>query len=112
MATVEQCEAAFNQLADRVATVSSAGRNTAPFDRTLSCTINDLSLIFAARLHDGKLLDIHQTTDPAAQVRMAMTSDDLLKLVDGELKMGAAWASGRIKVDASIMDLLKLRSIF
>jgi putative sterol carrier protein len=41
-----------------------------------------------------------------------MTSDDLLKLVDGELNMASAWASGRVKIDASVFDLLKLRSVF
>jgi putative sterol carrier protein len=40
-----------------------------------------------------------------------MTSDDLLALVDGRLKMASAWATGRVKIDAGIRDLLKLRSI-
>jgi hypothetical protein len=45
-------------------------------------------------------------------VKLTMTSDDLLKLVAGELAMGSAWATGRIKIAASIFDLLKLRSVF
>ena len=41
-----------------------------------------------------------------------MTSDDLLKLTSGELSFAHAWASGRLRVDANVFDLLKLRSIF
>jgi putative sterol carrier protein len=41
-----------------------------------------------------------------------MTSDDLLKLVSGELAMGSAWATGRVKIDANVFDLIKLRSVF
>jgi putative sterol carrier protein len=67
---------------------------------------------FAGRLRDGELLDIRQVDTPNAQVRMTMTGDDLLKLVAGELNMASAWATGRVKIDASVFDLLKLRSIF
>jgi putative sterol carrier protein len=41
-----------------------------------------------------------------------MKGDDLVKLVAGELNMAAAWATGRVKVDASVRDIIKLRSIF
>jgi hypothetical protein len=41
-----------------------------------------------------------------------MSSDDLVALVDGTLKMAPAWASGRVKVEAGVRDMLKLRSIF
>jgi putative sterol carrier protein len=111
MASVEECEAAFGQLADRLAAASS-GSKRAPFDRSLTCTLTDLSVIFAGRLHDGRLLDVHRADDATAQVRLRLSSDDLIKLVNGELPMGSAWAAGRIKVDASVMDLLRLRSVF
>jgi alkyl sulfatase BDS1-like metallo-beta-lactamase superfamily hydrolase len=112
MATVAESEAAFDQLAQRLAGADAAARKRAAFDRTLSCTLRDLDVIFAGRLHDGLLLDIHQSDSNQAQIRMTMSSDDLIKLVDGKLNMAAAWASGQIKVDASMLDLLKLRSVF
>jgi alkyl sulfatase BDS1-like metallo-beta-lactamase superfamily hydrolase len=112
MATVAECEAAFEQLAQRLADADPAARKRAAFDRTLSCTLRDLDVIFAGRLHEGLLLDIHQADSNQAQIRMTMSSDDLLKLVDGKLNMATAWASGQIKVDASMFDLLKLRNVF
>ena len=41
-----------------------------------------------------------------------MSSDDLIRFVAGELNFASAWAAGRVKVDARVVDLLKLRSIF
>ncbi len=44
-------------------------------------------------------------------MRLAAASDDLLALVDGELSPPMAWATGRLKVQASPLDLLKLRAL-
>ena len=46
-----------------------------------------------------------------AQVRLAASSDDLVALVAGDLTLGAAWATGRLVVEASVLDLLRLRSL-
>lgn len=112
MATVEECEKAFHDLAGRLATADPAHRKKASFDRSLSCTLRDLGVTFAGRLRNGELVDIRQVDSPEAQVRMTTTSDDLLRLVDGGLSMSSAWTSGRIKIDASLLDLLKLRNVF
>lgn len=112
MASVEECERAFRGLAANLAGADSAARQKASFDRSLTCSLRDLKVIFAGRLHDGHLLDIQQVDKADAQIRLTMSSDDLLGLVAGELSMGSAWATGRIKIDASIFDLLRLRSIF
>jgi putative sterol carrier protein len=112
MATMQECEQAFAQLADRLAHADPAARRKAATDRTLSCTVRDLDITFGARLHDGLLLDIKQVSTADAQVRMTMNSDDLVDLVAGRLNLAAAWSSGRVKVDARVFDLLKLRSIF
>jgi hypothetical protein len=113
MATVEECDAAFRELADRLTGTDPSKRSD--LDRTLSCTITDLGVVFAGHLHDGKLTDIRQVTDPKdakAQVNLAMSGDELLDLVAGRSKFPNAWATGRIKVDARVMDLVKLRSVF
>lgn len=111
MATVEQCEQALEQLATRLA-ANEHSRRTMGFDRTLSCAIRDLDVVYGGRLKDGRLIDIAPATSRDAQIRLAMSSDDLLALVDGRLKMASAWATGRVKVDAGVRDLIRLRSIF
>ena len=112
MATAAECEQALHALAERLANADQTARQKAAFDRTLTCQISDLDVIFGGRLHNGSLVDIKQVGKRDAQVKMSMSSDDLIKLVAGELNLASAWASGRIKVDASVFDLLKLRSIF
>ena len=112
MASVAECAEAFAHLAEQLAGADEATRKKTDLDRTLSCALPDLGVIFAGRLHDGVLTDIAQVSDPSAQVRLKMSSDDLIKLVAGELNLAAAWGSGRVKIDAKILDLIKLRSIF
>jgi putative sterol carrier protein len=45
------------------------------------------------------------------QVRLAASSDDLVALVSGDLTPPVAWATGRLTVEASVLDLLRLRSL-
>lgn len=110
MATEEQCEQALHTLAARLAAADSSSANG--YDRTLSCALPDLGIVFAGRLHGGRLDDIAKTDKRDAQVKLTMSSDDLVALVDGRLKMSSAWATGRVKIDAGVRDLLKLRSVF
>ena len=42
---------------------------------------------------------------------MIINSDDLLELVAGRLDAGKAFASGRLKIKASVLDLIKLRKL-
>ncbi|KDN82466.1 hypothetical protein KCH_57590 [Kitasatospora cheerisanensis KCTC 2395] len=46
-----------------------------------------------------------------ADIRLTTTGDDLVALVDGRLPFPTAWATGRLKLDASFLDLLRLRSL-
>jgi SCP-2 sterol transfer family len=111
MASLEECRSALAQLGERMA--ENGGGTDAELQRTISCTLPDLQTTFRGLLAGGRLNDL--STDPStdeAQIRLTMSSDDLISLVDGELSVASAWASGRIKIDASFMDLLKLRSMF
>lgn len=110
MATEQECEQALHVLAERLAANNgSSGHHD--FDRSLSCSLRDLGIVFTGHLHDGQLTDIARTESRVAQVRLTMTSDDLLDLVNGNLRMASAWASGRVKIEAGVRDLLRLRSV-
>ena len=112
MATVHECEQALHALAARLAAASPETRRASSVDRTLSCTLRDLGVTFGGQIRDGQLIDIAQAAKADGQVKLAMTSDDLVSLVDGKLNLVAAWTSGRVKIDARVFDLIKLRSIF
>lgn len=112
MATAADCEQALHTLADRLAD-KNASSPAKGFNRSLSCAITDLGVAYDGKLRDGQLEDIASTSTPkTAQIRLELTGDDLVAMVDGQLNLGSAWASGRIKVHAGVRDLIKLRSIF
>ncbi len=111
LATVEQCAAAVASLADLLAEVDPAVRAKAIVDRSVSCTVKDLQVIFVGRLRDGGLYDIRLSDSARAQVKVTLASDDLIKLINGDLDIASAWARGRVRVEASVFDLLKLRSL-
>lgn len=114
MASVQQCEQALRSLADRLCSVDPEVRSRYVVERTLACTVPDLDVVFLATLNEEGLDALRccggADTD-GAQVRLAAASDDLLALVEGELSPPVAWATGRLKVQASPMDLLKLRAL-
>lgn len=112
MASVEECEQAFRLLADRLAGADPEARKQSTLDRSLSCSLPDIGVVFGAQLQDGHLRDIRQVDQPDGQIKLTMSSDDLMLLVAGDLSFASAWASGRVKIDARVFDLLKLRSVF
>lgn len=111
VATIEECERVLQDLADRLAAVDEGARRKHLPDRSLELKLLDLDTSFRGRIHDGEVLDIVEQRDgPKPNIRMVTTSDDLVALANGDLKFAAAWASGRVRLDASIRDLLRLRS--
>lgn len=112
MATPEQCRAALEELASRLAGVDGERKQSIP-DRTLSLHLLDLDLMYRGMLHDGALTDIMQSDPegPKADIRLSMSSDDLIALTEHRLHFAHAWATGKVRLDASLRDLLRLRSI-
>ncbi len=111
MATIEQCHRALERLSERLADVDEDERKQHAFDRTLSCHVPDLDTTFSGRLEAGHIVEITTEEAPRAQIRLTAASDDLVALTDGGLDFGRAWLAGRVKVEAGVRDLLKLRSM-
>jgi hypothetical protein len=111
VATIEQCMQALNSILGDLAS-SPAAKG---MDRTLSCRLTDLGQVVEARLVDSEITDMHVVpNDPPpapADIRLTMASDDLLALTSGELSFAPAWASGRVKLEAGLRDMFKLRSM-
>lgn len=114
MASVQECESALLSLADRLAAVDPGVRARYVVTRTLACRVTDLDVVFLATLNDQGIEQLRcsdRGSSEGAQVRIAAGSDDLLALLDGQLPAPVAWATGRLKVQASPLDLLKLRAL-
>ena len=55
MATVEECEQAFHELAAKLAGADDSAKKQASLNRSVSCKLRDLNVIFFGRLKDGEL---------------------------------------------------------
>ena len=114
MASVQECEQALQTVARRLAALDPEVRNRHVVERSVSCRVPDLEVVFVARLASAGLVDLRcqdDATKPAAQLRLTASSDDLLALLEGRLAAPAAWATGRLRVEASVRDLLRLRAL-
>ncbi|WP_055558257.1 hypothetical protein [Streptomyces sp. NBRC 110028] len=114
MATVEQCRDALDKLAENLAGADGDLRGAAALDRSVSCWITDLDTTFLGRLVDSRIEDVTAAPGPPAeraQIRLTMSGDDLVALVGGELHFARAWGSGRVKLEAGLRDLLRLRKL-
>jgi putative sterol carrier protein len=109
VATPDECKVAIVQLAARLA--GPGDTRTAGLDRSVSAAVTDLDIVFRGHIHDGVLEDITTEDGPAAQIRLAMSSDDLVLIASGELSLGKAFMSGRMKLNASLPDMLRLRTL-
>jgi hypothetical protein len=116
VATKDECAAALQRLAEKLGGIDDSDRAKHHLERTVSCDVPDLNTVFYGTLKDANLLDVTAydggASAPTAQIRLTIPSDELLKLVDGGASFTSAWAAGRIRVNASFGDLLRLRKIF
>ncbi len=110
MATVEECEAALQRLVTLLHGADDSVRAHAD-DRTVSCLVPDLDVVFSATLSEGSITELTTEERPEAQIRLTVASDDLVDLVDGRLSFPQAFGHGRVRIDASLRDLFRLRSL-
>ncbi|MGA8112952.1 MAG: alkyl sulfatase C-terminal domain-containing protein [Actinocatenispora sp.] len=111
MATIEECRQALDTLSERMVAHAAQLRGKVALDRRLVCRLPDLGTAFHGRLNDGAITDIELGDDPQARITLQLTSDDLVALVAGELDFARSWATGRLSVKASVLDLVKLRKL-
>jgi alkyl sulfatase BDS1-like metallo-beta-lactamase superfamily hydrolase len=91
--------------------LAGSQKRNAILERTVSCRLTDTDVTYRGELKDGHMQGITTEPGPTAQIRLTMTSDDLVALGAGQVSLGSAWLSGRMKVEGSILDLLKLKSL-
>ena len=114
MATLAECRSALDRLSGNLEGADGDVRGAAALDRSLSCHIRDLDVTFTGRLTNGRIQVVDTLDGPPrerAQIRLAMNGDDLLAMVDGELNFAKAWGAGRVRLEAGLRDLLKLKSM-
>jgi hypothetical protein len=113
MATVEECRKALEGLTARISDMKPDDRATFLVDRTLSCTIPDLGVVFLTRLgpHGADPVREAGSEDGAAQIRFTANSDVVVSIADDPKSFARAWVTGRLKVQGNVFDLLRLRKL-
>ncbi|MFI5686480.1 SCP2 sterol-binding domain-containing protein [Streptomyces sp. NPDC051636] len=114
MATIEECRAALEKFSDNMQGAEGDVRAAAAMDRSVSCRITDLDVTFVGRLTGGRI-EVDETLQgpprEKAEIRLTMTGDDLVAMVGGDLNFAKAWGSGRVKLEASLLDVFRLRKL-
>jgi predicted lipid carrier protein YhbT len=112
VATLQDVQAAVQGLLDRLAEVDPDVRRKYALERTVACRVRDLDIVFLGSFdEDGMLRELQTAERGDGQVKLSASSDDLIALIEGRLSVPTAWATGKLKIDASMLDLLKLRSL-
>jgi hypothetical protein len=112
VAAIEQCMTALQGVLGEIA----SHKATQGLDRSVSCRFPDLGQALLGRLHDGTFSDVRPVDDgpdlPRADVRLTMDSDDLVAMTEGRLSFPKAMLAGKVKIEAPLKDMFRLRSAF
>ena len=113
MASAEECREALQTLSGRLAEMNPQDRASYFGNRSMSCHVTDLGVTFMTRFHDHGAEPVTQVRmeDPPADIRLAANSDDVISLSATPANIARMWIAGRVKVQASIRDLLALRKL-
>jgi predicted lipid carrier protein YhbT len=113
VATAEECRQALESLTGRIMELSPEERAEYLVDRDVSCRVTDLGVTFLTRIGPGGAGPVREAngSDPKAQVRMTAKSTDLLALSADPGTFPKAWLTGKIKIEASLSDIFRLRRL-
>ena len=112
MSSAEECRTALQKLAGRLSDLSPDERDKYFGNRTISVTIPDLGVTYVSVLGSGND-PVREAApgDPPADIRMTAKSDEVVALAEQPMNIARAWMSGRIKIEASMKDLFRLRRL-
>lgn len=114
MASKEEVEARLGELIDKLGQNEEAARalgRSLPDPRILELHVTDLDLRYWTELSAGRLGALTTGAHDEAHIRISTSSDDLIEFVEGGASLFSAYVSGRIRIEASFSDLLKLRKL-
>lgn len=112
MASVEEVEETILDLLRRLEVVDPTYRAMLPGKRTIEAVCTDLGLAYHADWRQGELSELQPGESiRRPDIRISVESKDLLAMARGDLDFATAYARNRVKVDASMADLLRLRAV-
>jgi hypothetical protein len=112
MSSAQECQEALRKLAGRLTEMSPAERDEYFGNRSISVTVPDLGVVFMSRLGAGDD-PVREAApgEPPAEIRLTANSDEVIALAQSPMNIARAWVSGRVKIEASMRDLFRLRRL-
>ena len=112
MATRTQVEEGLLALLARLDANRDGVRAAIPGRKVLRCQVTDLDTAWCSVIEDGRVSPpVQAPPGGRSDITLRVGSDDLVDLIAGRLSFLSAFASGRVRVDASIVDMLRLRAL-
>ena len=112
MATKAEVERQLGVLLARLDGNEANVRSAIPSRKVLRCLVPDLGAAWYSVVDNGHVSQPSETPpNGRADITLRVGSDDLVDLVEGRISFLSAFTSGKVRVDASIIDLLRLRSL-
>ena len=112
MKSAEECREALQKLAGRLSELSQDDRDNYFGNRSISVTIPDLGVTYATTLGGGDD-PVREVAPggPPADIRLTANSDEVVSLAESPMNIARAWMAGRVKIEASVRDLFRLRKL-
>jgi predicted lipid carrier protein YhbT len=113
MASAEECREALQALTGRLGEMNEKERSSFFSNRTFSCHVTDLGVTFVTRITENGAEPVKEVgpDEPPADIRLTANSDDVVALSATPANIARMWMAGRVKIQASIRDLLALRRL-
>jgi hypothetical protein len=114
VATRAEVDRTLKKLVKRLDSADLDGASLPEEQRTIVCRITDLDIAFRADYAAGRIRKLREVPSgtEGGDVRISVSSDELIALADGKSSLPMALLFGRIRVDAHARDLLLLRQLF
>jgi predicted lipid carrier protein YhbT len=115
MSSIDSCLVGIEKINQRILAEPEEERRRHIRERSVSVVVPDLATAFDMRLTLDGLVDVtHRPLDPASpkpQVRITVGSDDLVAVAEDRLDAARALLSRRVRVEAAVGDLLRMRRL-
>ncbi len=114
MATKRQVESKLRELIGRLDQTQegvTALSQALPEPKVIQVYVSDLQQSYWAELKSGRMDGLHAGTPDRSDMRLEASSDDLVDMIDGRRSMLSSYVSGRIRIDASFSDMMRLRRL-
>lgn len=114
MATKYEVGRAIERLMARLDGNQDNVRSAIPGRKVMGCLVTDIDASWYSVIEDGNVSPPTETRPPGEHVAvlLKLRSDDLIDLVEERTTFMSAFLSGKVHVDASLSDLLRMRALF